>query len=110
MPSHCGRRLDSACCLSGSRGLCQAYEAGTVVACITQVVLKPDLVGPDGTATTFFGELVNGVRRFFGASAAAPNVAAVAALILQQGRLSVSFVSQSYALSVLHYRQECHAT
>jgi subtilisin family serine protease len=44
------------------------------------VLLKPDLVGPDGTATSFFG----GGNRFFGSSAAAPNVAAVGALMLQQ--------------------------
>jgi hypothetical protein len=44
---------------------------------------KPDLVATDGGASTFFGQPVAGVWRFFGTSAAAPHAAAVAALIKQ---------------------------
>jgi subtilisin family serine protease len=44
---------------------------------------KPDLVATDGGATTFFGQPVAGVWRFFGTSAAAPHAAAVAALMKQ---------------------------
>ncbi|MEX2108466.1 MAG: S8 family serine peptidase [Solirubrobacterales bacterium] len=46
-----------------------------------QMISKPNIVATDGGATTFFGQLVSGVWRFFGTSAAAPHAAAVAALL-----------------------------
>jgi hypothetical protein len=52
---------------------------------LLQVLMKPDLVGPGGTATSFFGlQDAAGVWRFYGTAAAAPNVAAVAALMIRQ--------------------------
>ncbi len=48
-----------------------------------RVLFKPDFAATDGVRTTFFAQLIGGVERFFGTSAAAPQAAAVGALLRQ---------------------------
>ena len=44
---------------------------------------SPLVLGPDGSQTTFFGSKVDGTFRFYGTSAAASSVAALAGLVLE---------------------------
>ena len=46
-----------------------------------QVLAKPDFAATDGVQTTFFAQPVGGVWRFYGTSAAAPQAAAIGALL-----------------------------
>lgn len=58
----------------------------------TEIRQKPNFTGPDGGVTTFFGnrdsfgDRTPGGNHFFGTSASAPHVAAVAALMLEANR------------------------
>jgi Ca2+-binding RTX toxin-like protein len=62
-----------------------------------EIRAKPELVAPNGVATTF--ESFSGFNPFFGTSAAAPHAAAVAALLLQRAggpkQLSPAQVTQA---------------
>ncbi|GAB4015863.1 S8 family serine peptidase [Spirosoma koreense] len=58
-----------------------------------EIRLKPEIVAPDGGNNTFFGQQLNDgdtFPNFFGTSAAAPHAAAVAALLQERARNTMS--------------------
>ena len=61
---------------------------------------KPVIAAPDGTCTTFFGSY-DGCYRFFGTSAAAPNAAAVVALMMEIEALSPAEVKEILQLTAM---------
>jgi hypothetical protein len=52
-----------------------------------QVLNKPDFAATDGVRTSFFLEQIGGVYRFYGTSAAAPQAAAIGALLIAKDPL-----------------------
>jgi hypothetical protein len=63
---------------------------------------KPDFVGPDGIQNTFFGEFESGDYRFYGTSCAAPAVAALAGLLIED-QPSLTFSQLRTALKTRAY-------
>lgn len=69
-----------------SRGPVTLYYSNTPSTSLLQtpqVMAKPDFAATDGVRTTFFAQQIMGVWRFYGTSAAAPQAAAIAALVQQ---------------------------
>jgi titin len=54
---------------------------GTTPLVSPEVIAKPDFAATDGVRTSFFAQKIGGVWRFYGTSAAAPQAAAVGALL-----------------------------
>jgi len=52
-----------------------------------EVLAKPDFAASDGVQTSFFAQSIGGVWRFYGTSAAAPQAAAIAALLIDKDPL-----------------------